>query len=394
MNATLEDRLRHHYDERTREIPGHGPGLEDGAALLRINPGPPEPRPHRVARVSLVIGSVAAAIVLGLVLINRPTTEQEGVGSVSPVSSSSPTSTSPGIEILGPSETLPDTGDVTGTPVTVAGDSPTSWYRLEPDLDIAWYQEPSGQSPAMLCWRTPVGSDCSPGDDPQGQFPLIVPTAGDMTIVVTSGGSDGQQLDAQLTSGELLSEPLVVDDITSWGVARYRVPAGESIAAIGNASVQPSEAVDVPGQTLPPAVGLNDTPLTIPAGSELSYWRWFPDLDISQRQTAEGGTELCWRTPAGTGCIDDSFISPEVGIIPTDGGAILLARPALLAITPTPTDPLAPMFEQGPLPTTITATLSDGSAVTADITYGDQFGVGYGRVPLDAGVSVASATSS
>jgi hypothetical protein len=154
---------------------------------------------------------------------------------------------------------------------------------------------------------------------------------------------------------------------------------------------------DVPGQTLPPAVGLSDIPITIPAGSELSYWRWFPDLEISERHTSADTTELCWRTPAGTGCIDDSFISPEVGIIPTDGGAILLARPALIEYTPTPStpsDPLAPRFVVGPPPTTITAILSDGSTVIADVNFGDDFGVGYGRVPLDAGVTIISAESS
>jgi hypothetical protein len=45
MNATLEDRLRRHYDERTRGLPEHGPGLENGAAL-KIDPGRAAPRPH------------------------------------------------------------------------------------------------------------------------------------------------------------------------------------------------------------------------------------------------------------------------------------------------------------------------------------------------------------
>ncbi len=389
MNATVEDRLRHHYDERTREIPDHGPGLDAGA-VLSINRGPADLRPRRAARVSLVIGSVAAATVLGFVLINRPTAEQEGIGSVgsnSPNSSAAET-----VEALVPVQTLPDGADVSDTPVTVAASAPTDWYRLQPDLDVAWYAEPSGQSPSMVCWRTPVGSKCLPDEFP-GVLPLIVPTAGGQTLVVIGGTTDATTLDVQLTSGAVLSAPLAIDDTITWGVARFQLPDGESITAVGDASVTASEVTDVPGQTLPPAVGLNDVPVTIVAGSELSYWRWFPDLDISERQTADGGTELCWRTPAGVGCLDDSFMSPEVGIIPTDGGAILLARPPLIAITPTPTDPLAPKFEQGPPPTTITATLSDGSTVTVDISYGDQFGVGYGRVTLVPGVTVASATS-
>jgi len=144
MNATLEDRLRHHYNERTRDIPEHGPGLDSGA-VLRLQPANREPRSNRAARVSLVIGSVAAATVLGFVLVNRPTTEQPGVGSVG---ASSPNSTvAEAVEALVPTQTLPDGADVSDTPVTVAASAPTDWYRLQPDLDVAWYQEPSGQSP-------------------------------------------------------------------------------------------------------------------------------------------------------------------------------------------------------------------------------------------------------
>ena len=116
MNATLEDRLRHHYDERTREIPEHGPGLDDGA-VMRINPGMSEPRPHRAARVVLVIGTVAAATVLGVLVLNRPTDNVPAVGS----GGSSPSSSSSAVEALVPAATLPDGGDVSEAPVTVAG---------------------------------------------------------------------------------------------------------------------------------------------------------------------------------------------------------------------------------------------------------------------------------
>ncbi len=192
------------------------------------------------------------------------------------------------MEALLPVQTLPDGADVSDTRVTVAASAPTDWYRLQPDLDVAWYQEPSGQSPSMLCWRTPAGSECVPDEFP-GALPLIVRTAGGQTLVVTGGTTGTMTLDVQLTSGAVLSAPLEFDETISWGVARYQLPDGETITAVGNASVTAGEAVDVPGQTLPPAVGLNDTPITIPAGSELSYWRWFPDLDISERQTAAGG---------------------------------------------------------------------------------------------------------
>jgi len=245
MNATLEDRLRRHYDERTRNLPQQGPGLEDGTLLTRA-PVSVEPRPNRPLRIAVVLGTAAAALVIGLVVVNRHD----------------------------------DT-------------------------------------------RTSTSSTATPSSE----------------------------------------------DTTT------------------------SEPLSIPGSTLPPAVDLVQVPVTVMAGSPLSYWRWLPDLDIAERQTAQGGTELCWRTPAGTGCLDDSFASPQVGIIPTDGGAILLARPAIIAIEPPPTDPSAPKFELGPNPTTVTATMSDGSTQTAQLTYGEEFGVGYTRIQLPEDLSVSSAVS-
>ena len=381
MNATLEDRLRRHYDERTTNLPTRGPGLLE-ATTLTIQPTPIKQRPNRAARVSLLVGSIAAATILGFVLLDRGTGQQPEIGSAEPP-----------VGVLTPAETLPDTGDLSDTPVTVAAAEPSNWYRLQPDLDVAWYQDPTVLSSSMFCWRTPVASECVL-DDTAGALTLIVPTAGEQTLVISGGHTDETTLDVQLTNGAILTAPLVMDATISWGVARYRVPEGESIFSIGEASAKSSETVDVSGQTLPPEVGLSVTPMTIPAGSELSYWRWFPDLNISERETATGSTELCWRTPGRAGCIDDSFISPSVGIIPTDGAAILLARPALVLITPPPTDPLAPKYEQGPLATKITATLSGGSTVTADVKYGEDFGVGYARIALPEGQSVVSAVSS
>ncbi len=116
--------------------------------------------------------------------------------------------------------------------------------------------------------------------------------------------------------------------------------------------------------------------------------RWPEFLDDGRRST-----ELCWRTPAGTGCIDDSFRSPDVGVIPTDGAAILLARPALIPIEPPPIEPLAYTHQLGPNPTTVDVTLSDGSEVAVLLQTGRDFGVSVGRVQLAPGVTVVSATS-
>ncbi|MEO6125839.1 MAG: hypothetical protein ABIR32_19235 [Ilumatobacteraceae bacterium] len=386
MNTTLEDRLRRHYDDRTRDLAEHGPGLERSAALT-LTPAAEHQRSNRTARIALVVGSVAAAAVIGVVLMNGPANNQT---TTEPASTGVPAD--PTVAALAPVATLPQSVDLTATPVTVDASSPTAWYRLQPDLDISWYQDPTAQS-AMLCWRTPVGSDCAPDDGSVSLLPLIVPTAGGQTLVVTSERPDLMSLDVQLSDGAVLSAPVSVDAAIDWGVARYVLPEGQTIAAVGRASTVPGDQTPIPGQTLPPTVDLIDVPLTVPAGSPLNYWRWLPDLDISERATAQGGTELCWRTPSGTGCIDDSFISPQVGIIPTDGGVILLAQPALIEITPPPTDPNASKFELGPDPTSVTATLSDGSTLTAEVMHDDQYGVGYARIQIPAGITLSSAVS-
>lgn len=170
MNATLEDRLRRHYDERTNDLPTRGPGLLDASALI-VQPTALTHRPNRAARISLLVGSIAAATIVGFVIVDQSSTGQPSTASVEPTQLSVSTSTDPGIQVIGPSETLPDTGDLSATPVTVAGDSPSDWYRVQPDLDIAWYQDASGDLPATLCWRTPAGSDCASGNEPNGSFP-------------------------------------------------------------------------------------------------------------------------------------------------------------------------------------------------------------------------------
>ncbi len=171
-------------------------------------------------------------------------------------------------------------------------------------------------------------------------------------------------------------------------------PATGARPTVPGTDVAPSTTVEIgPVSSLPPATDLSEVPITVPADSPLQYWRFLPDLDVSERQTSAGSTELCWRTPAGQGCIDDAFNSPAVGIVPTADGAIVLVRPALVPISPVPTDPMAPRFQPGPDPTTVTATLSDGSIVTAAVHGNDGIGIRYARVPLPPDVSVVTASS-
>jgi hypothetical protein len=150
----------------------------------------------------------------------------------------------------------------------------------------------------------------------------------------------------------------------------------------------------ITGRVLPPYVDPDIAQLTSSDGRPLRYWRWFPDLEFAERSLGDAGTEFCWRTPTGSDCVDDTFNSPDVGIIPTDQAVIFLARPAILPITPPPTDPMKPKLKMGPPAKVVTVTLSDGTVVQARVFYRRDYGVGYARLPLPAGVTVVKAVSS
>jgi hypothetical protein len=177
-------------------------------------------------------------------------------------------------------------------------------------------------------------------------------------------------------------------------IVGHREPSRIVGSAAGN------DKIPAPVVTLPPAANLSAAPITVPAGSELSYFRFLPDLDVAFRdapgeQTVRGSSaELCWRTPAGTGCIPDDFTSPSVGLIPSTGAAILLLRPGLIPIVPAPQDPSAPKLQLGPDPIKVTISLSDGSTVDVPVAKGKDLGLGYSRVLLPDGLTVTAAKSS
>ena len=382
---TLEEELPRLFDELANHHTVGAPPQLDASSSFQQPPTPQRPR----VMVGLAAAATVGVLVGGLVFLsgrgertqNEPTDASASAadGSLQPVT------------------TLPEMDDLDPTPVTVAGTAPTVWFRVAPDLDVAWYAPPDGSTPSMFCWRTPVGGDCQPDEAPSL---VVVPTAGDQTLVIAAGAAS-QDVQIQLDDGSGLSAPIITTQTDSdLGVARFELPAGTSIVstqvvAAGSDLSGDPEPVDVAGATLPPSGDLIEVPLTVPPNSPLAYWRFLPDLDIAERQTATAsGTELCWRTPSGTGCLDDTFYSPDVGVIPTDGAAILLARPALIPIEPAPTDPMAPTLRVGPTPTTVTVTLSDGTTHNVTLTIGEQYGIGYARIDLPAGTTVTSATSS
>lgn len=389
MTSTIEDRLRRHYDDRTRHLPEVGPGLDvSGRHDLELSSTSSGDR--RRSRGVLVAGAATIVLVGGLAVMSQrdPDTADDAAAD----ESAPPAAADGG---LAPAATLPDTEDLDETPVTVAGNGPSSWFRVAPDLDVAWYAPTDGST--VFCWRTPTGSDCQPEDS---SSLTVASTAGGQTLVITNGARGGE-VQIQLDDGSGRSAPVVnTGSDIDLGVARFELPDGTSIvssqiAAAGSSLSGDPELVDVTGATLPPSGDLIEIPLTVPADSPLAYWRFLPDLDISERQTATGsGTELCWRTPAGTGCLDNTFESPDVGIIPTDDAAIFLARPSVTPNETPSTDPLAPTGRLGPPPTIVTVVLSDGTTQQIELTEGKWYGVGYARIDLPAGTTITSATSS
>lgn len=221
----------------------------------------------------------------------------------------------------------------------------------------------------------------------------------DTIIVRSSPFHDSRQHRSRIpamigVAAALIATSLILVNRLSSDTAVSNPATTESAAPTATAptAIVGGEPVD---SSAPPSLVTDGVPVTVSAGSPLSFWQFLPNLAIAERETSAGsGTELCWRTSAGTGCLDDTFVSPEVGVIPTDSGVIFLARPSLALIVPPPSDPSAPTFELKPSPTKITARLSDGSTVTAAVQYRAEFGVGYASLTLPAGVTLVSASSS
>lgn len=395
MTTALEDRLREHYDERVADLPDRGPGLGEMSAtsMYVAATGSASSRDRRRALIAtLTISSAAAAIVGGFVLAGNRDASPIVPESAPP--SAVPTA-SPPVEpaALEPVSTLPLTSDVSATPPpTVLSTGPVDWYRLAPDLDVAWYQ--NGTEPSMLCLRTPTEQTCRIDEFSPDQ-PLSATTSGGQLLVVVIGDQSESMANVGLSDGSIVSAPITWDPQIGWGVVR--IAAGDGVTAtavsLGDVTLSAADDLGFDGATLGPAADLSASPVTVPAGQGLSYWRWLPDLDISEVQPAEGPTQLCYRTPAGEGCIDEDFNSPMVGLVPVPGGFIALVQPELIAISPPLDDPLAPQFEAGPPPTRVIAEFSDRPSVTADVHYGEQFGLGWARLEIPDGVTPAAVRS-
>jgi hypothetical protein len=232
---TLEERLRAHYAERTAMVPDRGPGLDAPRSLSSFDVD----NDLRASRWRMaIIGSAAAAMIVGLVLVAG---FRSGDDAPAPAASG-PAAADQGA--LAPAVTLAEAGDLTDVPVTVLSAAPTEWYRLAPDLDVAWYQDQVDGGVSMVCWRSPVGSDCQADNSRPGESVFVVPSGGGQTLVVMiAGDTRSEALDVVLDDGAVLESRIEWDDAINWGVARYAIPDGAVIARVGESAAVPSDTI-------------------------------------------------------------------------------------------------------------------------------------------------------
>jgi hypothetical protein len=114
-----------------------------------------------------------------------------------------------------PAATLPITNDLASTPVTVQGSGPTEWYRLQPDLDVAWFSD--GQNQSQLCFRTPAIQQCKPDAMSTSSF-VAVRGAGNQWLIVTLDAVD--VVNVRFDDGTQRPVPVQPDSQIAWRVGR------------------------------------------------------------------------------------------------------------------------------------------------------------------------------
>jgi hypothetical protein len=198
--------------------------VDQASGLGVIEEARPPRQGHRwmVAATAVVVAAGVAAVAAAP--FGSDQAAAPGASDVDPSASALPTTT-----LLPPVETLPELDDVAEVPVTVAGTRPTEWYRLQPDLDVAWHSH-SGRS--MVCFRTPVvDAECRTDDlgpATLGGLPAVIATAGGQVLVVALDSVDRVVL--PLADGSDLAAPVQTDRQLGWGVARFEL-GGRQVAA-------------------------------------------------------------------------------------------------------------------------------------------------------------------
>ena len=215
MTTELEDRLRTHYEALADEL--HLPPLTldellDPSRAIPVRAASAARRQHRIGW-SLGAAAAAAALVAGVVIASdRPGAQQ-------PSEMVDPSDTA----ALTPTETLPDMSDVSDdVPPTVMATTPTDWYRLQPDLDVAWHSD--GEGTSMLCLRTPLGSEYQPDDFSPPSSMVARSACGPRASSSSSSPSTpGDDFTLTLSDGSTATRPVERDPQINWGTSRFQL---------------------------------------------------------------------------------------------------------------------------------------------------------------------------
>ena len=252
MSITVEERLRRAAELLDHAaVPATSAPLRDWTAQRPRRVGPPVW--VRAAAVLLVLGAMggvawmssrdssdpSASATTARVLDSAAGTTSGGASETTAAAvdstavavettSAGSTETVPAIE--GPQQSLPESADLTTSPVTVQGSGPSSWYRLQPDLDVAWYSD--GQGDSQLCFRTPALEQCQPDRFVPGGF-VSVRSAGGHWLVVTMDPVD--RLEVALDDGTRRTVAVQPDSQIGWRTGRVvgRTPVDGSMTFDG-----------------------------------------------------------------------------------------------------------------------------------------------------------------
>ena len=193
----------------------------------------------------------SASTVVATAPVTSVATAATSVPSGVAVGTSPPATTVPSV-LAPPAVTLPELADVSSVvPATVLATGPSDWYRLQRDLDVAWYSD--GGEMSMLCFRTPAGQECQLDEfapTAMGGGPIGVRSVDDRWLVVT--------LDPEITvtlafdNGQTVTSPVERDDQIGWGVARIWSASGATPEGLAMVFAMDSPASTVPVTSPPP----------------------------------------------------------------------------------------------------------------------------------------------
>lgn len=151
-----------------------------------------------------------------------------------------------------PAVSLPVMADVSSVvPATVLATGPSDWYRLQPDLDVAWYSD--GGDKSMLCFRTPAGQECQLDEFAPtsiGGGPIGVRSLNDQLLIVTLDPE--QAVVVAFDNGQTITAQVERDDQIGWGVARMDTATGATPLDLAMVFEMDSAGTSVPVTTAPP----------------------------------------------------------------------------------------------------------------------------------------------